>query len=172
MPEQERSLSDDSGLPADSAIIAMALNLKSPVFEHQGTIPSHYTCDGADVNPELLIDGVPEGTKSLVLLVDDPDAPGGNWDHWTLWNISPDTRSIPENSVPQGSTEGMTDFGRTGWGGPCPPSGQHRYQFKLSALDMRLSLDSSARKADVESAMEGHVLDEIVLVGLYSRQGN
>ncbi len=145
------------------------MKITSPVFENDGNIPVKYTCDGSDVNPPLEINDVPENAKSLVLIVDDPDAPAGDWTHWTLWNISPDTKIISENSVPENAAEGMTDFGRPGYGGPCPPSGKHRYQFKLFALDIEPDLDSSAKKKDVEKAIEGHILDQSVLVGLYQR---
>ena len=146
------------------------LSLTSSVFEPQGIIPSRYTCDGKDVNPPLSITGVPQGTQSFVLIVDDPDAPSGDFVHWVVWNISAFVNDIPENSVPEGAVQGMTDFGRTGWGGPCPPSGTHRYQFKVYALGTSLSLTASSKKKDVESAMAGHILDETVLVGTYKRR--
>lgn len=155
----------------------MSLNLTSPAFEDQGSIPAKYTCDGADINPPLEIKKAPVSTKSLVLIVDDPDAPrqaggqaSGDWVHWILWNIAPDASRILENSVPAGSIEGTTDFNRAGWGGPCPPSGVHRYQFRLYALDARLGLPSTARKSDLEAAMQGHILEQTMLVGLYERQ--
>ena len=147
-----------------------SLKLNSKAFSHEGTIPSLYTCDGDDINPPLAIGGVPPESKSLVLIVDDPDAPLGNFDHWILWNISPKTIEIKQNSVPEGAVEGKNDFRKTAYGGPCPPEGVHRYQFKLYALDTMLTLGADARKKDVERAMRGHVLDETVFVGLYSRQ--
>lgn len=147
----------------------MSFTITSPAFRHEGRIPSPYTCDGEDINPSLEISGVPEGTKSLALIVDDPDAPRGDWVHWLVWNIAPHTATIAEDSVPAGSTEGTTDFNRTGWGGPCPPSGTHRYFFKLYALDVVLDLDASASKHDLEQAMESHIIDEAVLMGKYSR---
>ena len=146
------------------------MKLESSVFENNGNIPSKYTCDGENVNPPLEISEVPENTKSLVLIVDDPDAPMGTWVHWTVWNISPKTTEISENSVPEGAVEGITDFGKPGYGGPCPPSGTHRYFFKLYALDTTLDLGSSAKAKDIEKAMEGHILDKAELVGLYSRK--
>ena len=146
------------------------MKLESPVFENNGNIPSKYTCDGENVNPPLEISEVPENAKSLVLIVDDPDAPMGTWVHWTVWNISSKTTEISENSVPEGAVEGMTDFGKPGYGGPCPPSGTHRYFFKLYALDATLDLDSSDKAKDIEKAMEGHILDKAELVGLYSRK--
>lgn len=146
------------------------MQLTSSVFPAHQPIPVPYTCDGADVSPPLSLAGVPEGARSIALIVDDPDAPRGDWVHWTVWNISPDTREIPENTVPADTTEGVTDFGKPGYGGPCPPSGTHRYQFKAYALDTMLDLPSSARKANLERAMAGHILAQTVLVGTYRRQ--
>ena len=143
------------------------LAVTSPAFENNKSIPSRYTCDGDDVNPPLTIEGIPEETKSLVLIVDDPDAPMGTWDHWIVWNIPP-TSKIEENSVP--GVEGLNDFGKHSYGGPCPPSGTHRYFFKICALDTKLNLDSNSRKKDVEKAMKGHILASGELVGLYSRR--
>jgi Raf kinase inhibitor-like YbhB/YbcL family protein len=142
------------------------LSVTSPAFENNKLIPVKYTCDGADVNPPLTIEGVPEETKTLVLIVDDPDAPMGTWDHWIVWNIPP-TSKIEENTVP--GTEGMNDFRRRSYGGPCPPYGTHRYFFKVYALDTQLDLKSNSTKKDVEKAMEGHILAEGELVGLYRR---
>lgn len=146
------------------------MKLSSPAFENNQSIPSKYACDGENINPPLEISEVPEGARSSVLIVDDPDAPGGDWVHWTIWNISPDTKEIYENSVPQGVVEGKTDFGRPGYGGPCPPSGAHRYQFKIYALDTDLNLNSSSTKKDIERAIEGHILDQAILIGTYQRQ--
>ncbi len=143
------------------------LTITSSVFENNGVIPAKYTCDGEDVNPPLSISGVPEGTESLVLIVDDPDAPMGTWDHWVVWNIPP-VKKIEGNSVP--GTEGINDFRKHSYGGPCPPSGTHRYFFKVYALDTKLDLSSNSRKRDVEKAMEGHILAEGEIVGLYSRR--
>ncbi|OGL78707.1 hypothetical protein A3J43_02150 [Candidatus Uhrbacteria bacterium RIFCSPHIGHO2_12_FULL_54_23] len=143
------------------------MELRSSAFVHHAAIPRRYTCDGEDVNPPLEFSGVPEGALSLAFIVDDPDAPAGIWVHWTLWNIAPDTRSIPEHSVPAGAVEGTTSFGKTGWGGPCPPSGEHRYFFKLYALDAVLDLSSSADKAALEQAMTNHTLAQAELIGLY-----
>jgi len=137
------------------------------VFKNNGFIPQKYTCDGNDVNPPLNIEGVPKETQSLALIVDDPDAPMGTWDHWVVWNIPP-AEKIMENSVP--GTEGLNDFRRRSYGGPCPPSGTHRYFFKVYALDTRLDLSPSSRKKDVERAMKGHVIAEGELVGLYRRR--
>jgi len=142
------------------------LHVSSPAFEHNALIPAKYTCDGDDVSPPLTIGGIPEGTKSLVLIVDDPDAPMGTWDHWVVWNIPP-TRSIAEDTVP--GTEGVNTYRRHSYGGPCPPSGTHRYFFKVYALDTLLSLGSNATKRDVEKAMQDHVLAKGELIGLYRR---
>jgi Raf kinase inhibitor-like YbhB/YbcL family protein len=142
------------------------LRVTSSAFKSNGTIPKKYTCDGIDVNPPLSIEGLPKQTESLVLIVDDPDAPRGTWVHWVVWNIPP-LRVIQEDSVP--GTEGVNDFQRHSYGGPCPPSGTHRYFFKVYALDTKLQLGQNAGKRDVEKAMEGHILAMGELVGLYSR---
>lgn len=145
------------------------MRLISPAFEEKQSIPQKYTCDGQDINPPLKIEDVPTGTKSLVLVVDDPDAPRGTWVHWTVWNIAPDTKEIPENSVPQEAVEGITDFGTTGYGGPCPPSGTHRYFFRLYALSKTLQLNPSATKTELEKAMKGFMLEQTELMGVYGR---
>ena len=151
-------------------VVDMALKLSSPAFQNNAVIPAKFTCEGDDVNPELRIEGVPSGAKSLVLVMDDPDAPAKVWEHWTVINIPPGTARIAENSVPEGAVQLANDFRRVEWGGPCPPPGKvHRYQFKLYALDAILDLGSSARKSDVEKAMKGHVIEEAVLVGTYKR---
>jgi len=142
------------------------LSVSSPVFENNKLIPAKYTCDGDDVNPPLTIEGLSKETKSLVLIVDDPDAPMGTWDHWVVWNILP-TSKIEENTVP--GVEGLNTYRRHSYGGPCPPSGTHRYFFKVSALDAMLTLSSNATKKDVEKAMNGHVIAKGELVGLYCR---
>ena len=148
----------------------VTLKLSSPAFEHNAIIPKKFTCEGQDVNPELNIEGVPDNAKSLVLIADDPDAPPKVWEHWTVWNIPADTTKIAENSVPSGAVQGMNDFQRVEWGGPCPPPGKvHHYNFKLYALDTTLSLESSSTKADVEQVMQGHILEETVLIGTYER---
>jgi Raf kinase inhibitor-like YbhB/YbcL family protein len=145
------------------------MSIESPAFNNNENIPAKYTCDAENINPELVFSGVPSDAVSLVLIVDDPDAPVGTWVHWTVWNIDPGTASIPENSVPAGSVEGNTDFGVPGYGGPCPPSGTHRYFFKLYALDVTLDLATTAKASDVEDAMQGHILGSAELIGLYSR---
>jgi Raf kinase inhibitor-like YbhB/YbcL family protein len=146
------------------------LLITSPAFPHNGMIPPKFTCDGADVNPTLSIANIPEKTRSLALIVDDPDAPAGTWVHWVVWNIGAGTKEILEDSVPQGAIQGKTDFGKQGYGGPCPPSGTHRYFFKLYALDATLALKSGATKAQAEEAMKGHVLARAERIGLYRRK--
>jgi len=146
------------------------LKISSTAFTHNGPIPSKYTCDGADVNPPLVVENVPTGTHSLALIVDDPDAPAGTWVHWVVWNIRASTKEIKENAVPDGVSQGITDFKKRKYGGPCPPSGTHRYFFKLYALDATLTLGPNADKAVVESAMKGHILAQAELIGLYSRK--
>ncbi len=153
----------------------MAIAIKSSAFEHEGMIPSKFTCDGADVSPPLEWTGVPEDVDSLVLISDDPDAPGKTWVHWVLFNLSPEVSSLEEDmpkdkKLDSGAVQGVTDFGRNGYGGPCPPGGTHRYFFKLYALDTTLDLGPSAKKSDVVKAMEGHVLAEGQLMGKYARQ--
>jgi len=143
------------------------LRMTSPAFENKGSIPSKYTCDGRDVNPPLKIEDIPKETQSLVLIVDDPDAPAGTFDHWIVWNIPP-TERIEENSVP--GTEGLNDLRKHSYGGPCPPSGTHRYFFKVYALDTKLSLNPNSRKRDLEKAMTGHILAKGELIGLYRRR--
>jgi len=143
------------------------LIVTSPAFENNGFIPSKYTCDGDNINPVLLIEGAPEATQSLALIVDDPDAPMGTWDHWIVWNILP-TEKIEENSVP--GTEGLNSFRRHSYGGPCPPFGTHRYFFKVYALDTKLAIQPNSKKNDVEKAMEGHILAKGEIVGLYKRK--
>lgn len=146
------------------------MKLTSSVFENNQHIPSKYTCDGVNINPPLSIFGTPEEAKSLVLIIDDPDASNGDWVHWAIFNIPPDTEEIKEDGVPVGSIESKTDFRNPGYGGPCPSSGTHHYQFKLYALDMALNLEFSADKKEIEKAMSGHILAQDLLVGLYERK--
>ena len=145
------------------------LQLVSPAFKHNEFIPEKYTCDGKDINPPLLIENIPSGTKSMALIVDDPDAPAGTWVHWVVWNISPDTKEMKESSVPEGAQQGVNDFRKHEYGGPCPPSGTHRYFFKLYTLDTMLNLGSKAKKSDLEQAMKGHILEKTELIGRYRR---
>ncbi len=143
------------------------INLKSSAFDNNGIIPSKYTCQGLDVSPPFEIENIPEGAKSLVLVIDDPDAPGKTWDHWVMWNI-PLVKEIEEDHVP--GVQGLNDFGQHKYGGPCPPSGKHRYMFKLYALDVMLDISEDSKKIDVEKAMEDHILDQALLVGLFEKK--
>lgn len=145
----------------------MGMKLTSPAFENGSSIPSRFTCDGSDVSPALVIENVPAGTKTLALIVDDPDAPMKTWVHWVVYDIDPAMKIIKENSVP--GKQGINDFRRNSWGGPCPPSGTHRYYFKLYALDNILGIGEGIDKKGLEKAMAGHILAESELVGLYKR---
>jgi Raf kinase inhibitor-like YbhB/YbcL family protein len=145
------------------------LNVISTVFSHKGHIPPEYTCDGKDINPPLEVSNIPDGTRSLALIMEDPDAPRGVFDHWLVWDISPN-EAIAEQSAP--GISGTNDFGRTGYGGPCPPSGVHRYFFKVYALDIKLDLMAGADKHSLLEAMQGHILAEGEIMGLYQRKKN
>ena len=148
-----------------------SLKITSTAFKEKGLIPSKYTCDGADKNPPLFFDNVPDNAKSLALIVDDPDAPRGMWVHWLVWNIEPKIKELSEGSgPPKGAVQGMNDFRKLDYGGPCPPSGTHRYFFKLYALDAVLELKQGASKADLERSMKGHVLEQAELIGLYQKK--
>ena len=149
------------------------MELTSSAFDYEGMIPSKYTCDGENVSPPLTISGVPAEAKSLVLIMDDPDVPthlreDGMWDHWVVFNIPPDTRTIEENTEPEG-TPGIGTNKETGYFGPCPPDREHRYFFKVFALNTRLDLPEKSTKAQVEQAMAGHVLFHAELMGTYER---
>lgn len=146
------------------------LSITSPAFEHNTSIPGRYTCDGRDISPPLLIESVPNGTESLALIMDDPDAPVGIWVHWILWNIPPHTREIKENRPPSGTVLGLNNWNRISYGGPCPPYGTHRYYFKLYALDTTLNLAPASTRADLERAMQGHILAQGELMGTYRRK--
>ncbi len=148
-------------------------HLKSSVFRDGDYIPSKFTCDGDNVNPMLEIRNAPHGTKSFALIMDDPDASNGStWDHWLVWNIDPKTQYIMDDNLPFGSVQGKNSFGKESYGGPCPPRGNsaHRYMFELYALDMPLDLPQGASKTDLETAMQGHILEETVLMGKYGRK--
>jgi Raf kinase inhibitor-like YbhB/YbcL family protein len=146
------------------------VTLSSPAFGSGGAIPAKHTCDGTDINPPLEIGPVPAGTASLALIMDDPDAPAGTWVHWVLWNIPPQTREIRENSVPSGASQGSNDWKRNSYGGPCPPSGTHRYFFKLYALDAPLKLGPATGKPELVRAMQGHILGQGELMGTYRKR--
>ena len=156
----------------------MPLTLVSPAFSHDGEIPRRYTCQGDDLSPPLSWSGVPDGTKSFALIVDDPDAPDPEaprmtWVHWVLYNLPPDVRELPEamgpGALPPGTEEGQNDWKNLGYGGPCPPIGRHRYFHKLYALDCRLPNLGAATKNELEAALEGHVLGQAELVGTYEK---
>ncbi|MCL4358482.1 YbhB/YbcL family Raf kinase inhibitor-like protein [Patescibacteria group bacterium] len=146
------------------------MKITSPNFENNNFIPSKYTCDGQDINPELEIKSVLADAKSLVLIVDDPDAPGGDWVHWLVWNIDPKTALIKEKSVPIGAVVGLNSFGKNSYGGPCPPSGAHHYHFKIYAIDTTLNIASSSRKINLEESMAGHIIGQGEIIGLYARK--
>lgn len=146
------------------------LTLKSTAFQPGGPIPRKYSCQGDDVSPPLSIAGIPAETESLALVVEDPDAPAGTWDHWILYGLSPGTSKIREATVPPGARQGRNGWGRNTWGGPCPPSGEHRYFFRLYALDTALDLAPGATKRELRRAMEGHVLAESELMGRYRKE--
>ena len=151
----------------------MPLTLTSQSFQHEQPIPEQYTCDAVDISPELSWSGVPEGTQSFVLIMDDPDAPMGIWDHWLLFNIPGDTTHLAENiaELPAGTRIGKNSWGKNTYGGPCPPDGKHRYYFKLFALDTVLDLPDGIDKKTLEAALERHVLDKTELMGTYLRFG-
>ena len=156
----------------------MPLTIKSAAFVHEGEIPSKYTCQGEDIAPPLEWEGVPQDAASLVLIVDDPDAPDPaapkmTWVHWVVYNIPPETTGFSEGAtsedIPAGAGNGLNDWQRTGFGGPCPPIGRHRYYHKLYALDTVLDVMDHPTKADVEAAMQGHIIAEAVLMGTYKK---
>lgn len=154
----------------------MSLTLHSPAFVHGGEIPRRHTCDNDDISPPLAWDDAPEGTRSFVLIVDDPDAPDPaaprmTWVHWILYNLPPDCRALPEGvtALPPGTLEGLNDWNSTGYGGPCPPIGRHRYFFKLYALDAVLPDLNEPTKAELELAMASRIIEEAVLMGTYQR---
>ncbi len=172
-------ISSDAVIPGESkGGQGMSMKIESSAFVHNGDMPQRFTCDGQDVSPPLSWSGVPDGAKSLVLIVDDPDAPDPKapkmtWVHWVLYNIPPSASGLPEGvssgALPHGTAEGVNDWKRTGYGGPCPPVGRHRYFHKLYALDTVLTGLNKPTKAQLEKAMQGHVLAQAELVGLYRR---
>lgn len=152
----------------------MEIKIKSTAFTEGGMIPKKSTCDGMDVSPPLTWNSVPEGTKSFALICDDPDAPMGTWVHWVIFNLPGDTKVLPENiprqkTLASGAKQGINDFRKIGYGGPCPPGGTHRYYFKLYALDTEINLGAGATKAELLKAMEGYILAEGQLMGKYRR---
>lgn len=154
---------------------AKSMTISSPSFSDGGDIAKKFTCDGADVSPQLTWNAPPAGTRSFALLADDPDAPVGNWNHWTMWNVPAEMRGLPEGvgkqaRLPDGSQQGLNDFRKPGYNGPCPPPGKpHRYYFKLFALDGTLELKPTAGKKELETAMKGHILAQGEWMGRYHR---
>jgi len=146
------------------------MKITGVAFQEGGNIPSKFTCDGSDASPGLNFSGAPVEAKSLALIVDDPDAPSGLFTHWIAWNIDPKASVIGESSSPAGAVQGTNDFGKSGYGGPCPPSGTHRYYFKIFALDRALDLKPGARRKELDAAMSGHVIAQGELMGRYSRK--
>lgn len=151
----------------------MTLSVSSTAFQEGERIPAKYTCQGQDISPPLALSGTPEGTKTLALIMDDPDAPGGVFTHWVIFNLPPDSlpEAVPtEPQLPSGALQGRNDFGKIGYGGPCPPPGSpHRYRFTLYALDKQLDLKAGSSKQQVLGAMRGHTLDQGQLAGTYQR---
>lgn len=150
------------------------MELSSAAFKNGASIPKQYTCDGPNISPPLQWFGVPDNSKSLALLVDDPDAPRGTWVHWILFNIPPRATALPENirktrTIPNGARQGTNDFREIGYGGPCPPGGKHRYFFHLFALDTELQLEPGSTRLDLEQGMAGHILADTQLMGTYQR---
>ncbi len=145
------------------------MEVKSTSFKNNGNIPSKYTCDGDNVNPPLIIEDIPENTKSIAIIMDDPDAPSETFTHWIVWNIKPegDKLTIEENSKP--GVEGINDFNKTGYGGPCPPSGIHRYFFRIYALNSELNLEENSGRVELENQIKKHRIEESVLMGTYKR---
>ena len=151
-----------------------ALEIKSPAFENNGIIPKQYSCDGINISPPLSWSNIPEGAKSLALILDDPDAPTGTWVHWIIYNMPPASKGLQEGVIPiqemaHETKQGINDFKKIGYGGPCPPSGTHRYLFKLYALDTKLTLKSGATKKQLENAIKGHIILQGELIGKYKK---
>jgi Raf kinase inhibitor-like YbhB/YbcL family protein len=152
----------------------MTFTLKSDAFEYGGMIPKEFTCQGENISPSLKWDGVHKNTKTLALICEDPDAPGGTWIHWVIYNIPGDKKSLPKDFprtklLDDGTKQGTNDFGRIGYGGPCPPHGIHSYIFKLYALDSALNLQAGVNNLDVMSAMQNHILEKCELMGKYGK---
>lgn len=161
---------------SDVDVAAGELTVTSHAFEQGGMIPAKYTCDGANVSPSLRWAGAPQGTQSFAIIADDPDAPTGTWVHWVLFDLPPTVDMIPEGVPPirklaNAEKHGISDFKKYGYGGPCPPTGTHRYYFKVYALDQMLQLDSDVTKDTLLEAMEGHILAKGELMGRYERSG-
>lgn len=151
-------------------MIINTIDLSSPAFYQEGFIPSDYTCDGRDISPPLTISAVPDNAKSLALIMEDPDAPLGTWDHWIIWNIDPVTRYIDEGKTPIGAISGTNSFKKLDYGGPCPPFRTHRYVFKIYALDTSLDIPVGSKKNQLKKAMHSHVIAEGLLLGKYGKK--
>jgi Raf kinase inhibitor-like YbhB/YbcL family protein len=167
-PDLPAAVEAEQGAVVGEGEYPLEMSLTSPAFNDEEAIPVEYTCDGEDISPDLDWFGIPEGTASLALIMDDPDAPVGTWVHWVLYNIPADAPGL-RRGVHGLGVDGVNSWGRTGYGGPCPPGGTHRYFFKLYALDSMLDLDAGADKAAVLGVIEGHVLGQAELMGTYSR---
>lgn len=151
-------------------IFAMSLTVQSLDFENNNLIPKEFTCQGNDLqSPSLQLSAIPKNTKALALIVDDPDASNGDWVHWVIFNMPASTTSLSSNNIPNGAINGRNSWGSQGYRGPCPPAGKHRYFFKLYALDSDLQLDSNANKQELLQAMQGHILEQGELIGLYQK---
>ncbi len=168
--QQRKGKGSATNTSGKSEGVTMTFQITSKSFKNGEAIPQKYTCEGTDVSPELSWTEPPEGTVELVLICDDPDAPMGNWNHWIVYGLLPGTRGIFEGAEKLPGIQGTNDFGKTGYGGPCPPPGKpHRYYFKLYALDTKLGLSPGVRREDILKAMEGHILAEAQIMGTYSR---
>lgn len=167
--QQEQIGQQEKNIETEKTYEAVNMKLTSSAFASNGAMPSEFTCDGADASPPLAISDVPKNAKSLALIMDDPDAPMGTFVHWVVWNIPPDTKEIKKSFEPSG-VQGKTGFGKLGYGGPCPPSGTHRYFFKLYALDTELNLPEGSTKKDLERAIQGHIIQQAQLMGTYKRK--
>ena len=165
---QFRVNEDDAKIYKEESV-NLDMELTSPAFSEGEQIPSKYTCDGDNINPPLEISDVPENAKNLVLIMDDPDAPAGTWVHWVVYGIPPETTQIGENTAPEKARQGRNSFGNTNYGGPCPPSGEHRYFFKLYALDTFDNTKVLRNKESIEEMMQGHILEQASLMGRYAR---
>lgn len=146
------------------------ITITSPAFKNNQSIPDRFTCSGMNISPPLDIENIPQGTQSLALIIDDPDAPGGTWDHWVVWNISPKITSINEGSLPLNSDIGTNSYNKTEYSGPCPPSGTHHYHFKIFALDTVLDFSLPGNSNDLRQAMTGHILDQNETVGISTQK--
>ncbi len=163
----EKPSSSAGAAPTTDAV--EGLTIGSGAFGEGEAIPERYTCDGDDLSPPLSWSGAPGGTTELALIVDDPDAPGGTFTHWVVWGIDPADGDLGAGEVPEGAVQGTSDFGAPGYGGPCPPSGTHRYRFELLALSTEPSIEAGAGAEELRGAVEGSIVESVVLTGTYGR---